>query len=235
MGEIVSAIAGIGEACRALDFPVISGNCSLYNETNGEAILPTPAIGGVGLLKDVHRMATVAFKREGDAVVLIGETKGHLGQSIYLREIEDREDGSAPPVDLSQEKRNGDFVRALIVSGRVDTAHDLSDGGLLVAVAEMAMAGNIGASIDGSRDLSPLAWLFGEDQGRYLLAVSAPESASILAEAQAKDIAATLIGMTGGTTLKVDGAGEIALGRLKRAHERWFPAYMTGEEIPPTN
>jgi phosphoribosylformylglycinamidine synthase len=235
MGEIVSAIAGIGEACRVLDFPVISGNCSLYNETNGEAILPTPAIGGVGLLKDVHRMATVAFKRNGDAIILLGETKGHLGQSIYLREIEGREEGGAPPVDLAQEKRNGDFVRALIVSGRVDTAHDISDGGLLVTLAEMAMAGNIGAAIDVSRDLTVIARLFGEDQGRYLLAVSSRESAAILAEASAVGVMASLIGMTGGATLKVDGAGEIALAQLKRAYEGWFPAYMRGKEIPSTN
>ncbi len=125
MGEIASAVDGIGDACRALDFPVVSGNCSLYNETNGEAILPTPAIGAVGLLKNVRRMATVAFKREGDTILLIGETKGHLGQSIYLREIEGREEGAAPPVDLAAERRNGDFVRMLIEAGRVDTVHDL--------------------------------------------------------------------------------------------------------------
>src|SRR6202012_2184180 len=142
MGEIVSAVDGIGEACRALDFPVIGGNCSLYNETNGEGILPTPAIGGVGLVKDVHRMATVAFKREGDAIMLIGEPKGHLGQSIYLREIEGKEDGAAPPVHLATERKTGDFVRKLIEAGRVDTVHDCSDGGVLVALAEMAMAGN---------------------------------------------------------------------------------------------
>ena len=129
MGDIVASIDGFGEACRALNFPVVSGNCSLYNETNGEAILPTPAIGGVGLLKDLHRTASIAFKREGDALILIGETKGHLGQSLYLREIEGREEGPAPPVDLGCEKRNGDFVRGLIESGRVDTVHDVSDGG----------------------------------------------------------------------------------------------------------
>src|SRR5215510_9738712 len=148
MGEIVSAIDGIGEACRALSFPVVSGNCSLYNETNGEAILPTPAIGGVGLLRDVHRSATIAFKREGDAIILIGETKGHLGQSLYLREIEGREEGGAPPVDLAAEKRNGNFVRKLIEAGRLDTVHDVSDGGLLVAIAEMAMASGIGAKLE---------------------------------------------------------------------------------------
>ena len=147
MWEIVAGIEGIGEACRALDFPVIGGNCSLYNETNGEGILPTPAIGGVGLLKDVSKIASIGFKREGDVIILIGETKGHLGQSIYLREIEGKEEGGAPPVDLAAEKKHGDFVRGLIEQGRVDTVHDLSDGGLLVAVAEMALKGDIGADI----------------------------------------------------------------------------------------
>ncbi len=117
MWQIVAAINGIGEACRALDFPIVSGNCSLYNETNGEAILPTPAIGAVGLLADVHRMATIDLKREGDVLILIGETRGHLGQSIYLREIEGKEEGAAPPVDLAAEKTHGDFVRRLIALG----------------------------------------------------------------------------------------------------------------------
>src|SRR6185437_10566869 len=147
MWEIVACIDGIGEACRALDFAVVSGNCSLYNETNGEGILPTPAIGAVGLMADVNRMATVALKREGDALILIGDTRGHVGQSIYLREIEAREEGAAPRVDLATEKKNAAFVRKLIEDGRVDTCHDLSDGGLLVALAEMALAGDIGAEI----------------------------------------------------------------------------------------
>src|SRR5476651_1744383 len=163
MGQIVSAIDGIGAACRALDFPVIGGNCSLYNETNGEGILPTPAIGAVGLMKDVTKMATVAFKRDGDVVILIGETGGHLGQSIYLREIEGREEGAPPPVDLALEKKHGDFVRGLIASGRVDTVHDVSDGGVLVAVAEMAMAGKIGASIGMASLPEAVPFWFGED------------------------------------------------------------------------
>ena len=117
MWEIVAGIDGIGAACRALDFPVIGGNCSLYNETNGEGILPTPAIGGVGLMKDVTKMATVAFKRAGDVVILIGETKGHLGQSIYLREIEGRKKAPRRQVDLAVEKKHGDFVRGLIEAG----------------------------------------------------------------------------------------------------------------------
>jgi phosphoribosylformylglycinamidine synthase len=225
MGEIASAVDGIGEACRALDFPVISGNCSLYNETNGEGILPTPAIGGVGLLKDIDRMATIAFKREGDAILLIGETKGHLGQSIYLREIEGREEGAAPPADLAVERSNGEFVRGLIEAGRVDTVHDVSDGGLLVAIAEMAMAGKIGAQLSAH----PLAFLFGEDQARYVLAVASEASQRILDDAKAAGIPASLLGRTGSDKIVIEGAGEVALGTLTRAHEGWFPSYMAGE------
>ena len=140
MGQLVGCIRGIGEACRALDFPVVSGNVSLYNETNGRAILPTPTIGGVGLLDDFRASATLAFKAEGEAILLVGETQGWLGQSLYLREICGREEGAPPPVDLAAERRHGEFVRALIRDGLVTAVHDLSDGGLLVALAEMAMA-----------------------------------------------------------------------------------------------
>jgi phosphoribosylformylglycinamidine synthase subunit PurL len=236
MGEIASAVDGIGEACRTLEFPVVSGNCSLYNETNGEAILPTPAIGGVGLLKNVDRMATIAFKREGDAIILIGETKGHLGQSIYLREIEGREEGPAPHVDLALEKKNGDFVRGLIEAGRVKTAHDVSDGGLLVALTEMAIAGNVGAKISVPAGQQPIPFLFGEDQARYVLAV--PDSASpheILAEAKRRGVEAALIGKTLGNKIEIDGKGHVGLHTLTRAHEDWFPRFMSGDEIPPTN
>ncbi len=235
MWQIVAGVAGIGEACRVLDFPVISGNCSLYNETNGEGIMPTPAIGAVGLLMDVHRMATVALKREGDALILIGETTGHLGQSIYLREIEGREEGAAPPVDLAAEKRNGNFVRELIESGRVDTVHDCSDGGVLAAVAEMAMAGNIGAEIALPAGAAAIAFLYGEDQARYLVAVPAAKAAEILAEAKNAGVPAASLGVAGGDKIAVEGQGAVAVGALRRAHESWFPAYMGGTELPPSN
>ena len=235
MGEIAAAVDGIGEACRALEFPVISGNCSLYNETNGEAILPTPAIGGVGLIKDVHRMASIAFKREADAIILIGETKGHLGQSLYLREIEGREEGAAPSVDLAAEKRNGDFVRGLIESGKIDTVHDVSDGGLLAAIAEMAMAGSIGFQLQCPADPGQIGFCFGEDQARYILAVPTDVQHDVLAAAAAVGISASSIGETGGATIRLAAEPEIGLGALKRAHEGWFPRYMGAGELPPTN
>jgi phosphoribosylformylglycinamidine synthase len=229
MGEIVAGIDGIGEACRALDFPIVSGNCSLYNETNGEGILPTPAIGGVGLLKDASKMATIAFKRDGDVVILVGETRGHLGQSIYLREIESREEGAAPPVDLAAEKKHGAFVRGLIEAGRVDTCHDLSDGGLLVAIAEMAMAKGIGASVGQASIAEALPFWFGEDQARYLIAVPLAEAEKIVAEARATYIPVAELGRTGGSEIVIDDKDRVTVARLRAAHEGWFPDFMKAE------
>ena len=146
MGQFVGCVRGIAEACKALDFPVVSGNVSLYNETQGRGILPTPSIGGVGVLADFTKSATLAFKAADETILLIGETQGWLGQSLYLRDVCGREEGAPPPVDLVEERENGDFVRALIGDGLVTAAHDISDGGLLVALAEMAMASGIGAT-----------------------------------------------------------------------------------------
>jgi phosphoribosylformylglycinamidine synthase len=228
MGQIVGAVDGIGEACRALDFPVIGGNCSLYNETNGEGILPTPAIGAVGLMADVDRMATVAFKRDSDVLILIGDTRGHLGRSIFLREIEGRETGAAPPVDLAAERKHATFVRSLIEQGRVDTVHDLSDGGLLVALAEMALAGDIGceAGVAGTT-VDTIAFFFGEDQARYVIAAPLDEANRIEQELRDARITHAVIGKTHASkTLRIAGEGEVALSALRAAHENWFPAYM---------
>jgi phosphoribosylformylglycinamidine synthase II len=225
MGQFVGCIQGIGEACRALDFPVVSGNVSLYNETNGKGILPTPTIGGVGTLDDVTVHASLAFKRQGDALLLIGETTGWLGQSVWLSVIAGREEGAPPPVDLATERRNGDFVRALIRSGRVDTAHDLSDGGLAVGLAEMAMASGIGARLDAPEMVSHGFW-FGEDQARYVLSVPESAAAAILSEARAAGVPARRIGVTGGDALTLGASEAISVSELRSINEDWLPAYM---------
>ena len=231
MGQFVGCIRGIGEACRALDFPVVSGNVSLYNETNGRGILPTPTIGGVGVMDDVSVHATVAFKTDGEAVLLVGETKGWLGQSMYLKEISGREDGAPPPVDLAVERRNGDLVRALIRSGRTRTVHDCSDGGLGVALAEMAMAGGVGATVDALPAGIPAhAALFGEDQARYVLAVPAAEVEAVLAAAKAAGVPVQRIGTTGGDALTLPGEAPISIATLRDAHESWLPGYMQGPD-----
>jgi phosphoribosylformylglycinamidine synthase len=226
MGQFVGCVQGMGEACVALDFPIVSGNVSLYNETNGRGILPTPAIGAVGLLANLDRMATVALKRPGQTLILIGETKGHLGQSLYLREVLGCEEGPPPPVDLAAERRHGDAVRKLIAAGAVATCHDLSDGGLLVALAEMCMAGGVGASIALPAGPAPHEAAFGEDQARYLVAVDDP--APVLAAMLAGGVPAQVLGTSGGTDLTVAGHFTISVASLRTAHEAWLPTYMAG-------
>ena len=224
MGQFVGCIEGIREACVALDFPVVSGNVSLYNETNGTGIPPTPTIGGVGLLQDAAKRVGAALPGEGQTLVLIGETKGHLGQSLYLREIEGREAGSPPPVNLGAERRTGDFVRSLIEAGQITACHDLSDGGLLVALTEMALSGDLGAQITLPDGVNATAFLFGEDQGRYLVTTS--DAAQIAAAARDTGVPALVLGTCSGGEIIVDGHGATALTDLRTVHENWMPAYM---------
>jgi phosphoribosylformylglycinamidine (FGAM) synthase-like enzyme len=227
MGEFVLAVEGMREACLALDYPVVSGNVSLYNETEGSAIWPAPVIGGVGLIADAARTVNLALKRPGEAILLIGETRGHLGASLYLREVLGREDGAPPPVDLAAERRNGDFIRGEIAAGRVSACHDISDGGLLVALAEMAMTGGLGATVALPTHLAAHAFLFGEDQGRYLLATPHPES--VAASAGRAGVAALRLGLTGGDAVTVAGSGAISVQELRRINEAWLPSYMEGD------
>jgi phosphoribosylformylglycinamidine synthase len=245
MGQFVGCVRGISEACRALDFPVVSGNVSLYNETNGRAILPTPTIGGVGLLADFTASATLAFKAPGEAILLIGSSQGWLGQSLYLRDICGREEGAPPLVDLAAEKRNGDFVRGLIERKVATAVHDISDGGLAVAVAEMAMAAGIGADLQAALDaregggantelsgvpapvLQPAFW-FGEDQARYVVTVRDSDAAAVLELAGVKGVPVRRIGTTGGSALTLPAQPPIPVTRLCARFENWFPAYVSG-------
>jgi phosphoribosylformylglycinamidine synthase len=225
MGQFVMAVSGVAEACRVLSFPVVSGNVSLYNETNGKAILPTPAIGGVGLIPDLSAMASLAFKHEGDVILLVGGHGIHLGQSIYLREMLRLEEGAPPPVDLAKEKRHGDFVRALIRARRVTACHDISDGGLFVALAEMALAGKRGADLSSNPALDHIS-LFAEDQARYLVTCRPGEAEKIGQEAREQGIEVSELGRVKGDSLIVDGSASISLAELENAHEAWFPAFM---------
>jgi len=212
MAQFVEALRGMGDACRALDFPIVSGNVSLYNESKatggGSAILPTPAIGGVGLLDDWQKSATIGFKNEGDAIWLFGGPGTHLGQSIWLRECRGKMAGDAPPVDLNGEKLRGADVRWFIEMGKANAVHDISDGGLLIGLVEMALAGDIGCSLDKALTT---AEAFGENQGRYILAGPA--------DAELEN--AVRIGWVGGNT--VEG---IPIADLRAAHHSFFPKLM---------
>jgi phosphoribosylformylglycinamidine synthase len=229
MGQLVGCIRGIAEACKALDFPVVSGNVSLYNETNGRAILPTPTIGGVGLLDDFSKSASLAFKAEGEAVLLIGETKGWLGQSLYLRDICGREEGAPPPVDLDTERRNGEFVRDLVAQGVATAVHDLSDGGLAVAVSEMIMASGIGADLSHApEDVPAHAFWFGEDQARYVATVKESDVATWLDRAGKAGVPVQRLGSTAGKALILPGERPILSANLLQRFEGWLPEYMAG-------
>jgi phosphoribosylformylglycinamidine synthase len=233
MGQLVHAIKGIGDACRALGFPIVSGNVSLYNETNGRGILPTPTIGGVGLIPDWGRMARIGFAAEDEAILLFGAPDWwgtHLGQSIYLRDIFGRRDGTPPPVDLAHEKKVGDLVRILIRDGIATAVHDLSDGGLAVGLAEMAMAGGIGATVNQLDGGDPIPLFFGEDQGRYLVTMKKDQLQTFYDEVYPyAGVFAPWIGTTGGDSLTLGEARPLAVSELRAAHEGWFPNFMAGE------
>lgn len=224
MGQFAASIRGMAAACVALDFPVVSGNVSLYNETEGKPILPTPAIGGLGVLEDAAQAVGYALA-PGLELVLLGETAGWLGQSLWLREVAGREEGAPPPVDLAAERRNGDFVRGQILAGRVRACHDVSDGGLLVALAEMALAGDTGVSLrPGPEGVAPHAFWFGEDQARYVVAVA--DAAALLAAAAAAGVPARQVGRSHGADLTLPDGHTMSLASVRAMHERFFPAWM---------
>jgi phosphoribosylformylglycinamidine synthase len=233
MGQLVGCIRGIAEATRALGCPVVSGNVSLYNETNGRAIPPTPTIGAVGVT-DFRNTMTLAFKAEGEAILLLGKTRGWLGQSLYLREICGREEGAPPPVDLRAEENLGALVRYLIGSvdrSYVTAVHDVSDGGLLVALAEMAMASDIGAVlVEPQPEIPAHAFWFGEDQGRYVITVRPSLVDEVVRVIENAHVGLHRLGTTGGRVLAVAGERPLPVHELKRRFEGWLPAYMAGHE-----
>ncbi|HEX7871262.1 MAG TPA: AIR synthase related protein, partial [Sphingobium sp.] len=239
MGQFVGALQGMSEACIALDYPIVSGNVSLYNESKatggGSAILPTPAIGGVGILPDIDRMTTIGFKGTGDIILLVGERRNELGQSLWLREvhgIEGKDAGPPPRVDLDAEKKTGDFVRGAIRCGALTAVHDVSDGGIAVAIAEMALASGIGAIVDAPLTGTVAEGLFAEDQGLYIVTVRDAAMVEVLAQADAKGVAVERLGRTIANRIIFElkeSDHAVALDDLRAGHEGFFPALMAGE------
>jgi phosphoribosylformylglycinamidine synthase len=236
MGQFVAAVRGMGDACRALSFPIVSGNVSLYNETvidgKYQNIPPTPAIGGVGLIDDIDFLMDIAFKDEGDAVILIGgPERGWLGQSIYQQVFTGRLEGAPPPVDLEMEDKVGKLVRSLIRKRLVNAVHDCSGGGLLVAVAEMALAGNRGVELGPVAGKLPAhALWFGEDQARFVCTCKEEDLGKIAMAAQFASIPSGMIGTVKGDAIVIPGEDvALPLAKLRAEHEGWLPAYMRGE------
>ena len=216
MGQLVKAIEGIGEACAALDMPIVSGNVSLYNETDGSAILPTPTIGAVGLIRDPET-AILGQAREGHVALLLGETRGHLGQSAILAEVFNRAEGDAPPVDLEAERRHGEFIRANHALIRACT--DLSDGGLALAAFEMAEAAGVGIHLDAG----DMATLFAEDQGRYLIACNFDQAEALMTEAGRAGVPLSSVGRFTGDSIRL-GRSEAPLPELSSLYRGAFDA-----------
>ncbi|MGN6270421.1 MAG: phosphoribosylformylglycinamidine synthase subunit PurL [Sphingomonas sp.] len=234
MGQFVGCIEGMAEACAALDMPIVSGNVSLYNETRTDdgqtrAILPTPAIGAIGLLADWRKSATIAFKQTGDVVMVIGTRGGNLGQSLWLRELHGREDGPPPPVDLAAERKTGDFVRAQIEDGALTAVHDVSDGGIAVTLAEMALAGNIGVLVQPAGPGCVAKQFFAEDQGLYIATVDDGALMDFLIAADAAHVEVETLGRTIANRLVfelAEGDFCVPLTELRKAYEGFFPTLM---------
>lgn len=230
MGQFVYAIKGIGEAVAALSMPIVSGNVSLYNETNGEAILPTPTIGAVGLIEDASCVTRIGGMEEGDVIFLIGTEAEHLGQSLYMREVLGLEDGPAPSVDLLTERMRGEFVRSAIRAGQTSACHDVSDGGLAVALAEMCMASGKGMTIDLECDHMHAA-LFGEDQSRYVLTMPRDYADMFAANAEDSGVFFQRLGTVSSEHLTIRKSVSLSVQEMKTVHEAWFPTYMEGKPM----
>ena len=230
MGQLVGCIQGIAAACKTLEFPVVSGNVSLYNETNGRAILPTPTIGGVGLLDDFAKSASIGFKAADEMIVLLGETKGWLGQSLYLRDICGREEGAPPPVDLMAERRTGDFVRGLID----EKMRHRGARHLRWRPAGRGRRDGARRPASARKLYGPPAFLtehgfwFGEDQARYVVTIKPEQADALAARAKAAGVPIRRIGLTHGNALTLPGERAILLDALRERHEGWLPAYMAG-------
>ena len=227
MGQFVGSVEGMAEACSALSYPVVSGNVSLYNETNGVAIPPTPAIGGVGLVPDTAFVAGIALEAAGNLLLLIGAEQGWLGQSLYQQIVAGKLEGAPPPVDLDEEIKAGGLVRSLIREGKVAAVHDVSDGGLIVAVAEMALAGGCGVDLFPYEGKLPAhAVWFGEDQGRYVLSAAPGVAEEIVERARLLALPARIVGKVDGTALTLQGEAPLLLDKLRATHEAWLPRLM---------
>ncbi len=228
MGQFVGSCQGIAEACHVLEFPVVSGNVSLYNETNGIGIPPTPAIGAVGLIPDTKYVSDHALKRDGDVLIVIGAENGWLGQTVYQDIFAEKLEGAPPPVDLGDELKAGRLVRSLIREQVTSAVHDVSDGGLLVAIAEMALAGDKGVELFPYEGRQPThAIWFGEDQGRYVISVQAEDAERILERSRLLDLPARLVArMSGDDALTLTNEGSVPLTELRQVHESWLPELM---------
>ena len=227
MGQFVETIDGISQACKYLDFPVVSGNVSFYNETQSKAISPTPTIGGVGLIKNLDYMTTINLKEIGSYILVVGKTLGHLYQSEFFREVLEIKDGPPPEINLFNEKNNGLLIQTLISKKLVNSVHDISSGGILVALSEMCISGKIGANIKVPRNnISLHEYLFGEDQSRYLIEINEENNVEVCKILEKNNIYYEIIGKTQKDSLYLNNEFNIKLNDLSELNSFWFRNYF---------
>ena len=225
MGQFVGVIKGMTEACKKLNYPVISGNVSLYNETNGVGINPTPAIGGVGLIKDISKIKNSKFKKIANKIYVIGKTEGHLEQSILCYDILHLKKGPPPQIDLDEELKNGAGIRSLIQDDLIESCHDISSGGLIMTILDMSMSSGIGANIQtNKKEFEQIKFLFGEDQSRYVIEVNKENVAKVEQQLQKQNIYFVNIGETS-SEITIDDDLKFNLNELTKLNKEWFYKY----------
>ena len=226
MGEFAECLQGIKEACEALNYPVVSGNVSFYNGTNKKNIYPTPVIGGVGLISKLSKPVSHKFKEEKNNIILIGKTFGHLDQSCFLKEIFSIVDGKPPEINFINEKNNGDIVLELINKGYVSSVHDISNGGLILALTEMAMGTGLGVKINKSKQLvDKIGYFFGEDQGRYLIEINSKNLKIVENKLKNNSIYYENIGITQKNYFEIEGEMKINTNDLFNINNQWYNNY----------
>jgi len=226
MGEFVECINGIKESCEFLNFPVVSGNVSFYNGTNNKNIYPTPVIGGVGLINNLDKKINHYFKRENSTIIIVGKTFGHLEQSVFLEEIFSNKEGSPPEINLNNEKNNGEAVFDIIKNNLVNAVHDISSGGLILALAEMSIGTNLGIKIFKPKKLTNLfKYFFGEDQSRYILEIDKKKIENVEKILKTNNIYFETIGITQKGFFELEDEVKISTKKLNEINNKWFSNY----------
>ena len=227
MGEFVECVEGITEASKYLDFPVVSGNVSFYNETNDKGIKPTPTIGGVGLIKDYKKMITMDFKKHGNVVYVIGKTEGHLDQSVFAKDLLNEKKGAPPSINLFNEKNIGENILNLISENLIISCHDVSLGGILVAVSKMCIKGNKGLKISQLKGLiNKFEYFFGEDQGRYIIEIPKENVEKVNKILEKNSVHYDKLGIIDEKMLSFNNDIKLPIEELKEANKNWLKKYM---------
>jgi phosphoribosylformylglycinamidine synthase len=228
MGEFVECVQGIGEASKYLEFPVVSGNVSFYNQTKDEGIKPTPSIGGVGLIKDYKKMITMDFKEINNMVLVIGKTEGHIDQSLFARNILDEKNGPPPEINLFNEKNNGETLLKLIDSNLIQSAHDVSLGGLITAVSKMCIKGNKGVNLKKPKYLiNEIEYYFAEDQGRYIVEITKKDLKMVVGILNKNAVHFDELGVINEDHLFINEKAKITIDELRSSNTDWLKNYMS--------